>query len=95
MLTLLFFSCKKEEATPPCKRSTIDVLTGYSWQATEGNVGTVSEVFYADDKGKLVSDGKDKITDVKVNSQGYITESTSVDAENKVTVQKFMLMDCN
>jgi antitoxin component YwqK of YwqJK toxin-antitoxin module len=72
-----------------------DVLTGFSWQAASGNVGTESEVFYADNDGKLVSDGKDKITDVKVNAQGYIIESTSTDAANKANIQKFTLLDCN
>jgi antitoxin component YwqK of YwqJK toxin-antitoxin module len=73
-----------------------DVLTGFSWQAAEGNVGTISEVFYADNNGKLVSDGTDKTTNVKVNTQGYITESTSIEvATNKATTQKFTLVDCN
>jgi YD repeat-containing protein len=72
-----------------------DVLSGFSWQAAEGNVGTISEVFYADEKGKLVSDSKDKITNVKTNSQSYIIESTSTDDSNKATIQKFTLTDCN
>lgn len=72
-----------------------DVLTGLPWQAAEGNVGTVAEVFYADNTGKLVADSKDKITDVKVNAQGYITESTSTDAASKAIIQKFTLVDCN
>jgi YD repeat-containing protein len=72
-----------------------DVLTGFSWQANEGNVGTISEVFFADNSGKLVSGGKDKITNVKTNSQSYIIESTSTDDSNKATIQKFTLTDCN
>lgn len=72
-----------------------DVLTGFPWQVAEGNVGTIAEVFYTDNTGKLVADSKDKITDVKVNAQGYITESTSTDAANKATIQKFTLVDCN
>ncbi len=72
-----------------------DVLTGFDWQIAEGNIGTVSEVFYADNDGKLVPDGKDKMTDVKVNAQGYIIESTSTDAANKSNIQKFTLVDCN
>ena len=72
-----------------------DVLTGFSWQSADGNVGSVSEVYYADNDGKLVFDSKNKITNVKVNSQGYITESTSVDDANKANIQKFTLVDCN
>jgi hypothetical protein len=70
-----------------------DVLTGFQWQVAEGGVGTTSEVFY-DDNGKLVSDGISKITDVKTNSQGYLTESTIADATTKET-QRFTLIDCN
>lgn len=73
-----------------------DVLTGFSWQIAEGGVGTVAEVFYADNDGKLVSDSKEKITAVKTNSQGYIIESTSTDDANKTTTtQRFTLTDCN
>ena len=72
-----------------------DILTGFSWQVAEGNVGTVSEVFYANADGKLESDGKEKTTAIKTNSQGYLTESTSTDAANKASTQRFTLMDCN
>jgi YD repeat-containing protein len=72
-----------------------DVLTGFSWQTAEGNVGTVYESFYADQDGKLVSDSKEKITAVKTNSQGYIIENTTTDAANKSNTQRFTLTDCN
>ena len=71
-----------------------DLLNGFSWQAAEGKEGTVSEVFFADANGKLVSDSKDKITAVKTNTKGYITESTSVDDANKSSTQRFTMADC-
>jgi antitoxin component YwqK of YwqJK toxin-antitoxin module len=72
-----------------------DVLTGFGWQTVEGNVGTESEVFYADESGKLVSDGKDKIISLVMGSKGYISESTNRDASNKNTTQRFTMADCN
>ena len=72
-----------------------DVLSGFSWQVAEGNVGTVYESFFADQDGKLVSDGKEKITDVKTNSQGYLIENATIDAANKISNQLITLMDCN
>ncbi len=72
-----------------------DLLTGFSWQAADGNVGTVYEVYYADQDGKLVFDSQEKITDLKTNSQGYIIENTSTDAANKSNTQRFTLTDCN
>lgn len=71
-----------------------DVLSGFSWQVAEGNTGTVSEVFYADANGKLVSDGISKITDSKTNSQGYLIENTYTEGTTKST-QSFTLIDCN
>ncbi len=73
-----------------------DVLTGFSWQVAEGGVGTTYETFFADNNGKLVSEGKEKITDVKTNSQGYIIESTSTnDVAKTSSTQRFTLLDCN
>lgn len=72
-----------------------DVLSGFSWQVAEGNVGTTYESFFADQDGKLVSDGKEKITDVKTNSQGYLIENATIDAANKSSIQRITLMDCN
>ena len=72
-----------------------DILTGTPWQVTEGNVGTVLEVFIADADGKLALDSKEKTTAIKTNTQGYLIESTSTDDANKATVQKFALTDCN
>lgn len=72
-----------------------DVLTGFSWQVADGNVGTVYEVFFADQDGKLVFDSQEKITSLKTNSQSYIIENTITDDANKATTQRFTLTDCN
>ena len=72
-----------------------DVLSGFSWQVAEGNVGTIYESFFADQDGKLVSDGKEKITAIKTNSQGYLIENTTSDAANKSYTQLFTLVDCD
>ncbi|MFN8345971.1 MAG: hypothetical protein U0X91_13250 [Spirosomataceae bacterium] len=72
-----------------------DVLSGFSWQVAEGNVGTTYESFFADQDGKSVSDGKEKITAVKTNTKGYLIENTSVDDNNKSNYQQITLTDCN
>jgi YD repeat-containing protein len=72
-----------------------DVLSGFSWQVAEGNVGTVYEVFYADQDGKLVFDSKEKVTAIKTNTQGYLIENTTTDDANKSGTQRFTLTDCN
>jgi hypothetical protein len=72
-----------------------DILTGFSWQVAEGDVGTTYEVFFDDGTGKLVSDGTGKTTDIKTNTQGYITESTSIDNAKKSNIQRFTMVDCN
>jgi YD repeat-containing protein len=72
-----------------------DLLTGFSWQTAEGNVGTVHETFFADQDGKLVLDSKEKTTAVKTNSQGYLIENTTTDDANKAGTQRFTLTDCN
>ena len=72
-----------------------DLLSGFSWQVAEGNTGTVYETFFADQDGKLVLDSKEKVTAVNTSSQGFITESTSVDDAGKSSTQRFTLTDCN
>jgi YD repeat-containing protein len=72
-----------------------DVLSGFSWQVADGNVGTVYESFFADNDGKLVSDGKEKITALKTNSQGYLIENTTTNDVNKSYTQLFTLVDCD
>ena len=74
-----------------------DVLTGFSWSVAVGGEGTTSESFSPDAKtGKLVSDGTDRITAVKTNARGYLTEFTTLDNTTKTSsTQKFTLMDCN
>lgn len=72
-----------------------DVLTGYSWASTQGNVGTSFEIFVLDNNDKLVSEGKGKLTSVKIDSKGYISESTSIDDIGNSFTSKFVLQDCN
>ena len=42
-----------------------DVLTGFSWAVAEGGEGSTYAYFSADDNGKLLPDGGDKITATK------------------------------
>jgi hypothetical protein len=72
-----------------------DLLTGFSYQKASGNVGTVTEIFFLDDKGVLVSGGSEKITAVKTNAKGYITEISSEDDTKVIYTSKFELLDCN
>lgn len=72
-----------------------DVLTGYSWSANRGNVGTIYESFEPDTNGKLVSSGMEKITAVKLDGKGFITEITSVDDAKVSSTERFTLMNCN
>jgi hypothetical protein len=74
-----------------------DVLTGFAWQVAEGGVGSTSESFFPDPMtGKLVSAGTAKITAVKTNAKGYLTESTSFDDTDKTSsTQTFTLTNCN
>jgi YD repeat-containing protein len=72
-----------------------DVLTGYPWVAADGGVGTTYEVFFDDGSGKLVSGGIEKTTAIKTNTQGYLTESTSIDDAKQSTTQRFTMVDCN
>ena len=72
-----------------------DVLTGYSWATTTGNVGTTFESFVPDVKGKLASVGTGKVTNIKVDTKGYISEDTFVDEANKSYTSRFSLINCN
>lgn len=72
-----------------------DVLTGFSWASAQGDVGTIFETFVLDNNDKLVSDGKEKLTSVKIDSKGYISESTSTDDNGSNVTSKFILQDCN
>ena len=74
-----------------------DVLTGFAWQVASGGVGSTYEVFAADPvTGKLVSTGDTgKVTALKTNAKGYLTEITDVDNTNVSSTQKFTLTDCN
>lgn len=72
-----------------------DVLTGFSWSIAQGDVGTVTESFFPNSQGKLISDGKEKITTLKLDAKGYISETTSVDINNNSILQRFTLTECN
>lgn len=72
-----------------------DVLTGFSWASAQGGAGTIFETFILDNNDKLVSDGKEKLTATKVDSKGYISESTSTDDNGGNVTSKFILQDCN
>ena len=72
-----------------------DVLTGYSWSVNQGDVGTIYESFLPDSNGKLVSDGKEKVTAVKLDTKGFIAEITLVDDAKVSSMERFTLMNCN
>jgi YD repeat-containing protein len=72
-----------------------DVLTGYSWSANRGDVGTIYESFEPDNDGKLVSSGTEKVTAVKLDAKGFISEITSVDNAKVSSTERFTLMNCN
>jgi hypothetical protein len=72
-----------------------DVLTGYSWSANRGNVGTIIESFLPDSNGKLVSAGTEKITAVKLDAKGFIAEITSIDDTKVSSTERFTLVNCN
>ena len=72
-----------------------DVFSGYGWSSAMGGEGSTYESF-SDDNGKLVSDGTGKITAVKANTKGYITEMSDLDNTTKTTrISKFTMIDCN
>ena len=74
-----------------------DVLTGIPWSIASGGVGSAYEVFAADPvTGKLVSTGDTgKVTALKTNTKGYLTEITDVDNTNVSSTQRFTITDCN
>jgi hypothetical protein len=72
-----------------------DVLTGYSWSGNRGDVGTIYESFEPDNNGKLVSSGTEKVTSVKLDGKGFISEITSIDDAKVSSTERFTLMNCN
>lgn len=72
-----------------------DVLTGYSWSANRGDVGTIYEFFEPDANGKLVSAGQGKVTAVKLDAKGYISEITLVDDAKVSNTERYTLTNCN
>lgn len=71
-----------------------DLLAGGPWFTSVGGVGTIDEIYYADEMGKLAKADEIKTTDVKTNSKGYITEWTAIDGSGASTTQKFAFIDC-
>ena len=72
-----------------------DVLVGLPWTASTGGEGSTYEFFF-EDKGKLVSGITGKITAIKANTKGYITEMSDIDNRTKATlISKFTMTDCN
>ena len=72
-----------------------DVLTGYSWSINRGEVGTIIESFEPDTNGKLVSAGKEKVTAVKLDIKGFVSEITSIDEAKISSTERFTLTNCN
>ncbi len=72
-----------------------DVLTGFSWSANRGDVGTITETFEIDNNGKLVSSGKVKVTSVKLDAKGFIAEMTSIDDAKVSNTERYTLTNCN
>lgn len=72
-----------------------DVLTGFSWSANRGDVGTVTEIFAMDNDGKLISTGTIKVTATKLDSKGFIAEMTTIDDAKVSSTERFTLMNCN
>lgn len=61
----------------------------------EGNIGTVKEYYGSDASGKLTLQASQKITAVKTNPKGYLTELTmaDLDGKNPITLS-YTLADC-
>lgn len=72
-----------------------DVLTGYSWAVNVGGVGTTIESFAPDANAKLVSVETIKVTSVKVDSKGFISEAVSIDDAKVSSTQRYTLINCN
>jgi hypothetical protein len=72
-----------------------DVLTGYSWSANQGDIGTIYESFEPDSNGKLVSSGTEKVTSVKLDAKGFIAEITSMDDAKVSSTERYTLTNCN
>jgi YD repeat-containing protein len=67
-----------------------DVLMGMPWQISEGGVGSVTDVFGVDDNNKPLKVSTSKVTAIKTNTQGYLTESTFSDG----SIQRYTFIDC-
>lgn len=69
--------------------------TGTPLVMAEGGVGTVTEFYSADASGKLVLVGSQKVSALKTNARGYLTEYTTTDGDgNYPTTGTYTLTDC-
>ena len=72
------------------------IPTGEPLVTAEGNVGTVKDYFSANDTGKLLPAGSQKITALKTNAKGYLTELTTADPDGKnPSTATYTITDCN
>lgn len=73
-----------------------DLLTGFGYGSMAGNVGTEFQAYGLDENGVFSAiPGIIKITDIKTNAKGYLTEDTVIDlADNSLSKETFGLMDC-
>jgi Domain of unknown function (DUF5018) len=65
------------------------------WTLEDGSIGTEVEFFNRNNQGRLVSEIKYKITDLKLNAQGFVTEMTIVDDKKISYTTKYTFADCN
>lgn len=71
------------------------IPTGAPLAVAEGGVGTVTEYYSPDASGKLVLEGSQKVSAVKANTQGYLTEYVLTDGDGKnPTTLTYTLTDC-
>lgn len=72
-----------------------DVFVLTTWAANMGGIGTIREEYAQGNDGKLYLSGTTKVTDNKIDANGYVSEETFIDGKNKSRTQRFTLIDCN
>ena len=72
-----------------------DVLTGYPWEETTGNVGTIADTYSANSNtGQLGLAYTGTTTALQTNAQGFLTDLTLTDQDKKTYPQKYTLTNC-
>jgi YD repeat-containing protein len=72
-----------------------DLLTGFSYSRAEGGIGSTTEVYVLNDKGVLtLAPETSKVTAIKTNAKGYLTEMSFEDEKKASSTQKFEMNDC-